>query len=38
MEKNRTSDGFIISDAITDMEDRFPIKALLALEYFTKNR
>lgn len=38
MEKTRTSDGFIISDAITDLEDRFPLKELLALEYFTKYR
>jgi hypothetical protein len=38
MEKTRTSDGFIISDPITDLEDRFPRKELLALEYFTKYR
>lgn len=38
MEKDRTSDGFIISDAIMDMEDRFPFKELLALQYFTKYR
>jgi len=38
MENTRTSDGFIISDAITDLEDRFPLKELLALEYFTKYR
>src|SRR6266508_1338230 len=35
MENTRTSDGFIISDAITDLEDRFPLKELLALQYFT---
>jgi len=38
MEKTGTSDGFIISDAITDLGDRFPLKELLALEYFIKYR
>jgi len=32
MEKTHTSDGFIISDAITDLEDRFPLKELLIVE------
>jgi Holliday junction resolvase-like predicted endonuclease len=31
-------DDFVVSDAITDVEQRFPLKELLALDYFQKYR
>lgn len=29
---------FVVSDATTDLEQRFPLKELLALDYFQKYR
>ena len=37
-QQNSATDGFIISDAITDLEAQFPLKELLAVDYFTKYR
>jgi hypothetical protein len=31
-------DDFVVSDAVTDLEQAFPLKDLLALEYFSRHR
>lgn len=36
--QNSATDDFVVSDAITDLEDRFPFKELLTVEYFKKYR
>ena len=38
MQDTSGTDDFIISDAITDLEARFPFAELLAVEYFQKYR
>jgi hypothetical protein len=31
-------DDFLVSDSITDLEQAFPLKDLLALDYFSRHR
>jgi hypothetical protein len=38
MEQHKNADRFVISDAVTDLERRFPLKELLGVEYFKKYR
>ena len=35
---NDSTSEFIVSDAVTDLEDRFPFGELLSLDYFQRHR
>lgn len=37
-QQNSSTEGFVISDVITDLENRFPLKDILGVEYFKKYR
>lgn len=37
-EKGTVANDFVVDDAITDLERKFPLKDLLTLEYFQKYR